>query len=83
MFSYFEPISFKKNGQNRNDAKQKHLFAAIFKRYNIFFCRIMIFIMHTYMVQISLLNSSGKVVFRGWLNETPLGTNEVKVNWSI
>ena len=35
----------------------------------------MVFIVHTYMVQISLQNSGGKVVFLGGSMETPLGTN--------
>ena len=48
--------------------------AAILKRYNIFFFRIVIFIVHTYrpMVQISLQKSGGKVVFLeggGWVGD--------------
>ena len=44
-----------------------------------FFCRIVIFIARTYMVQISLQNSGGKVVFlRGDSMEPPLGTNGSK-----
>ena len=52
--------------------------AAILKRYNIFifffffFCRIVIFY-STYMVQISLLNSDGKVVFLRGFHGTPRG----------
>ena len=43
--------------------------ATILKRYNIsiFFCSCDFFIVHTYMVQISLQNSAGKVVFYGWV----------------
>ena len=49
--------------------------AAILKRYNIlnFFCRIVILMTRTYMVQISLQNSGGKVVFSGGFHGTPLG----------
>ena len=54
--------------QNKN-----MLFPAILKRYNIFFCRIITFIVHVYMVQISLLTSSGKVVFLGGLDGIPDG----------
>ena len=59
--------------------------AAILKRYNIFhffFFRIVIFIVHTYMVQISLQNSGGKVVFLRGFHGTPLGTSRgVKVHF--
>ena len=59
--------------------------AAILKRYNIylfiyFFAELWFFMSRTYMVQISLQNSGGKVVFsRGVpLNPPPLGTNGSK-----
>ena len=51
--------------------------AAILKRYNIitifFFSELWFFITSSYMVQISVQNSGGKMVFSGM--EPPLGTN--------
>ena len=45
-----------------------------------FFCaELWFFIVHTYMVQISLQNSAGKVVFYAWVpRNPPLGTNGSK-----
>ena len=41
-------------------------------------------IVHTYMVQISLQNSAGKVVFYGWVpRNTPWAPTGVKVPWSL
>ena len=50
-----------------------------------FFCRIVNFIAHTYMVQISLQNSGGKVVFYGWVPRTPppWAPPGIKVPWSF
>ena len=49
-----------------------------------FFCRIVIFLVYTYMVQISLQNSAGKVVFYGWVPRNPLwAPTGVKVPWSL
>ena len=82
MFSYFEPNFIEKflwkSGfsilakiemmRNKNLLFGRHL-----KRYNIFsfffffFAELWIFLAHTYMVQISLQNSGGKVVFCGWV----------------
>ena len=91
MFSYFEPNFIEKvlweSGFSNFWPKSKSreikigYLAAILKRYNIFnfffFCRIVIFIVH--MVQISLQNSAGKVVFYGWVpRNPPLGTNGSK-----
>ena len=55
--------------------------AAILKRNNIFIFFLQncdFFIARTYMVQISLQNSGGKVVFSGGFHGTPLGTNGSK-----
>ena len=64
--------------------------SAILKQYNIlifsFFCRIIIFIVHTYnIVQIPSQNSAGKVVFYGWVPRTlpPWAPTGVKVPWSL
>ena len=89
MFSYFEPnflekflwkSDFSNFGQNRHEIKIGYL-ATILKRYNIliFFSELWFFIVHTYMVQMSLQNSGGKVVFYGWVpRNPPLGTNGSK-----
>ena len=50
-----------------------------------FFPELQFLTVHTYMVQISLQNSGGKVVFLGGSMEPPLGTNGSKstlVTWS-
>ena len=49
---------------------------------HFFFQNCLIFIVHTYMVQISLQNSGGKVVFlKGeWFMEPPMGTNGSESN---
>ena len=56
--------------------------AVILKRYNIFNFFLQncdFFIVHTYVVQIPLQNSAGKVVFYGWIpRNPPLGTNGSK-----
>ena len=62
--------------------------AAIMKRYNIFkfffFAELWFFIVHTYMMQISLQNSAGKVVFYGWVpRNPPWAPTGVKVPWSL
>ena len=41
------------------------------------------FIVHTYMVQIPLQNSGGKVVFLGGSMEPPWAPTRVKVPWSF
>ena len=61
--------------------------AAILKRYNIlefffFFAELWFFIARTYMVQISLQNSGGKVVFSGG-STPPWAPTGVKVPWSL
>ena len=43
----------------------------------------MIFIIHTYMVQIPLQNSGENVVFLGGSMEPPLALTGVKVPWSL
>ena len=62
---------------------KNHLFGRHFEtvqRFQIFFAELWFFIVHTYMVQISLQNSAGKVVFYAWVprNPPPLGTNGSK-----
>ena len=44
----------------------------------VFFAELRFFIARSYMVQISLQNSGGKVVFSGGSMEPPLGTNGSK-----
>ena len=49
-----------------------------------FFAELLFFIVHTYMVQISLQNSAGKVVFYGWVpRNPPWAPTGVKVPWSL
>ena len=49
------------------------------QHFQIFIAELWFFIVHTYLVQISLQNSAGKVVFYGWvLRNPPLGTNGSK-----
>ena len=43
------------------------------QHFKIFFAKLWFFIARTYMVQISLQNSGGKVVFSGGFHGTPLG----------
>ena len=86
MFSYFEPnfiekffweSGFSNFGQNQNaNANKNRLFGRHFEtvqHFQIFFAELWFFIVHTYMVQISLQNSAGKVVFYGWVPRTTLG----------
>ena len=42
------------------------------QHFQIVFAELWFFIGHTYMVQISLQNSGGKVVFYGWVPRNPL-----------
>ena len=51
------------------------------QHFQIFFAELWFFKVHTYMVQISLQNSGGKVVFYAWVPRNPpppLGTNGSK-----
>ena len=43
------------------------------QHFNFFFAELWFFMIRTYMVQISLQNSGGKVVFSGGFHGTPLG----------
>ena len=58
---------------------------AILKWYYIliFFPELHFLIVHNYMVQISLQNSGGKVVFLGGSMEPPRAPTGVKVPWSL
>ena len=92
MFSYFEPNFIEKflwergfqilakteMTRNKNRLFDRH-FETV-QHFQFFFLQNCdFFIVHTYMVQISLQNSSGKVVFlRGSFMEPPLGTNGSK-----
>ena len=54
------------------------------QHFQFFFPELWFFIVHTYMVQISLQNSGGKVVFlRGGSMEPPWAPTGVKVPWSL
>ena len=48
------------------------------QHFKIFFAELWFFMTRTYMVQISLQNSGGKVVFSGGSMEPPLGLNGSK-----
>ena len=92
MFSYFELKISLKNSFGKEvfqilakiemTRTKNRLFGRHFERYNIFifFSELWFFIVHTYMVQIPLQNSAGKVVLYGWVprNPPPLGTNGSK-----
>ena len=93
-FSYFEPnfiekflweSGFSNFGQIEMTRNKNRLFGRHFKTVQhfhfLFFSELLTFIVHTYMVQISLQNSGGKVVFYGWVPRNPpppLGTNGSK-----
>ena len=89
MFSYLEPnfiekffweSGFSNFDQNRNKNKNR-LFGRHFQTVQHFEKKIpelWFLIVHTYMVQISLQNSGGKVVFLRGVHGTPLGTNGSK-----
>ena len=68
---------FSNFGQNRNDVNKNQLFGRYFEtvqHFQFFFPELcFFFIVHTYMVQSSLQNSGGKVVFLGGSMEPPLG----------
>ena len=55
------------------------------QHFQIFFPELWFFIVHTYIVQISLQNSDGKVVFLrgGGSMEPPWALTGVKVPWSL
>ena len=74
MFSYFFiekflwESGFSNFGQNQNDTLKNRLFCRHFETVQHFknlFPELWFLIAHTYMVQISLQNSDGKVVFLG------------------
>ena len=98
MFSYFEPNFIEKflweSGfqilakiemtQNKNRLFGLH-FETV-QHFHFFFSELWIFIAHTYMVQISLQNFGGKVVFYGWVpRNPPWAPTGVKVHvpWSL
>ena len=63
--------------QNKNRLFGRH-FETV-KHFQCLFAELGFFIVHTCMVQISLQNSAGKVVFYGWVPRTPPpGTNGSK-----
>ena len=56
------------------------------QHFQLFFAELCFFIAHTYMVQISLQNSGGKVFFYGWVPRNPSppwAPTGVKVPWSL
>ena len=63
--------------QNKNRLFGRH-FETV-QHFQLFFAELWFFIVHTYMVQISLQNSAGKGVFYGWVpRNPPSGTNGSK-----
>ena len=63
--------------QNKNRLFGRH-FETV-QHFKICFAELWISLAHTYMVQISLQNSGGKVVFYAWVpRNPPLGTNGSK-----
>ena len=93
MFSYFEPnfiekflwesVFFQILAKIEMTRNKNRLFGRHFEtvqHFQFFLQNCDLFIVHTYMVQISLQNSVGKVVFYGWGPiEPPLGTNGSKM----
>ena len=69
---FFQILAKIKMTRNKNRLFGRHFEA---KQHLIFFFQNCFFIVHTYMVQISLQNSSGKVFFLGGFHGPPLGTN--------
>ena len=83
MFSYFEPNFIEKffweSGfqilakiemtRNKNRLFGRH-FETV-QHFQFFFAELWFFIVHTCMVQISLQNSAGKVVFYAWVPRNP------------
>ena len=90
MFSYFEPnfikdsfgkVVFQTLAKIETTQNKNRLFGRHFEMVQHFFPPELWFLtVHTYMVQISLQNSSGKVVFLGGSMESTLGTNWSKSN---
>ena len=67
--------------QNKNRLFGGHFETVQHFQFFFFFAELLFFIVHTYMVQISLQNSAGKVVFYGWVPRNPpppLSTNGSK-----
>ena len=64
--------------QNKNQLFGRHFETEQHFIYFFFFAELWFFIARTYMVQISLQNSGGKMVFSGGFHEPPLGTNGSK-----
>ena len=97
MFSYFEPNFIEKFlwesgysnfGQKKMTRNKNQLFGRHFEtvqHFQFFLQNCDFFIVHTYMVQISLQNSAGKVVFYGWVPRSPppWAPTGVKVPWSL
>ena len=91
MFSYFEPNFIEKYlwksgfqilAKIEMMRNKNRLFGCHFETvqyFQFFFAELWFFIVHTYMVQISLQNSARKVVFYSWVPRNPLlGTNGSK-----
>ena len=63
--------------RNKNRLFGRHF--EMVQHFQFFFAELWFLIAHTYMVQISLQNSGGKVVFYTWVpRNPPLGTNGSK-----
>ena len=63
---FFQILAKIEMTRNKNQLIGRH-FETIQDFQFFFFSELWIFIAHTYMVQISLQNSGGKVVFYGWV----------------
>ena len=68
--------------RNKNRLFRRHFETE--QHFNFFFAELWIFMTRTYMVQISLQNSGGKVVFSGGVPwNPPWALTGVKVPWSL
>ena len=80
MFFFFQILTKIEMTRNRNWLFGRHFETVQYFHFFFFFffAELCFYIAHTYMVQISLQNSGGKVVFYGWVPRNPLGTNGSK-----
>ena len=83
----FGKMAFQKLAKIEMTRNKNRLFGRHFEtvqHFKIFFAELWFFMTRTYMVQISLQNSGGKVVFSGGFHGTPpWALTGVKVPWSL
>ena len=70
---FFQNLAKIEMTRNKNRLFGRHFETE--NHFKIFFAELWFFMTCTYMVQISLQNSCGKVFFSGGFHGTPLGTN--------